>query len=104
MGKQLLRSHLDMARLRRHSSASFAPSVHSNAHGRNAYTFCLLGRMHSPQGKVVFITAAASGLVRHLASSTLERHGRIDGWVNNSGVTSFGQRESTPFEAPELAH
>lgn len=46
---------------------------------------------------VTDVTDEAS--VRRLASSTLERHGRIDVWVNNAGVTSFGLLESTPFEA-----
>jgi NAD(P)-dependent dehydrogenase (short-subunit alcohol dehydrogenase family) len=36
--------------------------------------------------------------VRHLASRTLQRYERIDVWVNNAGVTSFGLLESTPFE------
>jgi len=37
--------------------------------------------------------------VRRLASQTLARFGRLDVWVNNAGVTSFGLLETTPFEA-----
>ncbi|HYP77685.1 MAG TPA: SDR family NAD(P)-dependent oxidoreductase [Polyangiaceae bacterium] len=37
--------------------------------------------------------------VRRLASQTLARFERLDVWVNNAGVTSFGLLEATPFEA-----
>jgi NAD(P)-dependent dehydrogenase (short-subunit alcohol dehydrogenase family) len=36
--------------------------------------------------------------VRRLASRAVERFGRIDVWVNNAGVSTFGLLETTPFE------
>jgi NAD(P)-dependent dehydrogenase (short-subunit alcohol dehydrogenase family) len=37
--------------------------------------------------------------VQRLAAEALDRYGRIDVWVNNAGVSSFGLLENTPFEA-----
>jgi NAD(P)-dependent dehydrogenase (short-subunit alcohol dehydrogenase family) len=51
----------------------------------------------SPVALVTDVTIEDS--VRHLAAHTLELFGRIDVWVNNAGVTSFGLLEATPFEA-----
>ncbi len=36
--------------------------------------------------------------VRRLAGVAVERHGAIDVWVNNAGVTLFGLLEGTPFD------
>ena len=48
---------------------------------------------------VVVTDVTIEDSVRHLASRTLELFGRIDVWVNNAGVTSFGLLETTPFDA-----
>ena len=36
--------------------------------------------------------------VKLLANRAIERYGRIDVWINNAGVSSFGLLENTPFE------
>jgi NAD(P)-dependent dehydrogenase (short-subunit alcohol dehydrogenase family) len=46
---------------------------------------------------VTDVTDEAS--VKRLASAALDQYGRIDVWVNNAGVSSFGLLEDTPFEA-----
>ncbi len=38
------------------------------------------------------------GAVEELAGRAVERFGRLDVWVNNAGVTSFGRFEETPPE------
>lgn len=47
---------------------------------------------------VVVTDVTSEEQVRALASATLEQFQRIDIWVNNAGVSAFGQLESTPFE------
>lgn len=50
-------------------------------------------------GAMVVVTdVTIEDSVKQLASTTLERYGRIDAWVNNAGVTTFGLLETTPFE------
>ncbi len=50
------------------------------------------------QALVVPTDVADNGAVEELARRAVERFGRLDVWVNNAGVTSFGRFEETPQE------
>lgn len=50
------------------------------------------------QALVVPTDVTDNGAVEELARRVVERFGRLDVWVNNAGVTSFGRFEETPQE------
>lgn len=50
------------------------------------------------QALAVPTDVADNGAVEELARRAVERFGRLDVWVNNAGVTSFGRFEETPQE------
>ncbi|CAA9457209.1 MAG: hypothetical protein AVDCRST_MAG37-3175 [uncultured Rubrobacteraceae bacterium] len=50
------------------------------------------------QALAVPTDVADPGAVEELARRAVERFGRLDVWVNNAGVTSFGRFEETPQE------
>src|SRR4051794_39303210 len=47
---------------------------------------------------VVVTDVTIEDSVKRLVGRTLDRYGRIDVWINNAGVSSFGLLENTPFE------
>lgn len=50
------------------------------------------------EATAVEVDVADLGAVERLASRALERYGRIDTWVNNAGVSIFGELLETPLE------
>lgn len=51
------------------------------------------------RAQVVPTDVTDEGAVQRLAETALEHHGRLDGWVNNAGVSLFGRFEDLPGDA-----
>src|SRR5688500_15632848 len=54
--------------------------------------------LHGESGQAVAVEADVGRQedVRHIAEMALSRFGRFDAWVNNAGVSIFGQLKDTP--------
>ena len=51
------------------------------------------------RAQVVPTDMTDEGAVHRLATNAIEHHGRLDGWVNNAGVSLFGRFEEVPIDA-----